>query len=169
MKNPKHDFIISQLKIILKEVIQSTKELSNDLSPHVLANYGLIAALEWFINQLKPYISITFETNLKDERFPSSLELSIYRIIKELINNTIKHARLQKSTLNFILILKSIHLHYSDNGTGFNENWHDNYESMGMGMSNIISRCRSINATSKFFNNAPHGMSFEMQVLLMNT
>ena len=164
IEKPKHDFIISQLKVILKEVIQSTKELSNDLSPHVLANYGLLAALEWFINQLKPYISITLESNLKDERYPSSMELSIYRIIKELINNTIKHAQAAKINIRLYLILKSFHLHYADDGIGFNESWHNNYEYMGMGMSNIISRCRSINATSKFFNNAPNGMSFEMQV-----
>jgi PAS domain S-box-containing protein len=160
----KHDFIISQLKIILKEVIQNTKELSNDLSPHVLANYGLMAALEWFINQLKPYIAISFESNLKDERYPSSMELSIYRIIKELINNTIRHAKATQINIRLYLILKSIHFHYADNGIGFNNDWHNSYESMGMGMSNIISRCRSINATSKFFNNAPNGMSFEMQV-----
>ncbi len=164
IEKPKHDFITSQLKIILKEVIQSTKELSNDLSPHVLANYGLIAALEWYINQLKPYISITFETNLKDERFHSSMELSVYRIIKELINNTVKHAHARGIRIKLFFILKNIHLHYDDNGTGFNEGWHNNYEFMGMGMSNIISRCRSINASNKFFNNAPNGMAFEMQV-----
>jgi PAS domain S-box-containing protein len=163
-EKPKHDFIISQLKIILKEVIQSTKELSNDLSPHVLVNYGLLAALEWFINQLKPYIAITLESNLKDERYPSSIELSIYRIIKELINNTVKHAQASKITISLHLILNSIHLNYADNGSGFNKNWHNNYEFMGMGMSNIISRCRSLNATSKFFNNTPNGMSFKMQV-----
>jgi signal transduction histidine kinase len=169
IEKPKHDFITSQLKIILKEVIQSTKELSNDLSPHVLANYGLVAALEWYINQLKPYISISFETNLKEERFPSSMELSVYRIIKELINNTVKHAKAEHIQIRLFLILKNIHLHYDDNGVGFNEGWHNNYEFMGMGMSNIISRCRSINATSKFFNNAPKGMAFEMQVPVEET
>jgi signal transduction histidine kinase len=94
------------------------------------------------------------------------MELSVYRIIKELINNTVKHAKAGLISVRLFLILKSIHLHYGDNGTGFNEGWHNNYEfmGMGMGMSNIISRCRSINATSKFFNNAPNGMSFEMQV-----
>lgn len=163
VEKSKHDFITSQLKIILKEVIQSTKELSNDLSPHVLANYGLVAAIEWYINQIKPYITVSFETNLKDERFASSLELSIYRIIKELINNTIKHAKAQNITIRLFLILKIMHLNYTDNGIGFSEGWHDNYEFMGMGMSNIISRCRSINATRKFFNHAPNGMAFEMQ------
>jgi PAS domain S-box-containing protein len=160
----KHDFITSQLKIILKEVIQSTKEISNDLSPHVLASYGLTAAIEWYINQLKPYITIAFETNLKDERFATSMELSLYRIIRELVNNTIKHAKASKISIKLYLILKSMHLQYSDNGNGFNQNWHSGFESMGMGMSNILSRCRSINATSKFFNNAPNGMAFEMQV-----
>jgi PAS domain S-box-containing protein len=161
----KHSFIISQLKQILTEAIQSTKELSNDLSPHVLASYGLVAALEWFINQIKPYITVKFETTLKEERFSSSLELSIYRIIKELINNTIKHARAESISINIHLYLQSVRLTYSDNGVGFPDKWQDNFESMGMGMSNIMSRCRSINAVSKFYNHAPRGMSFEMEVL----
>ncbi len=162
----KHSFVISQLKQILTEAIQSTKELSNDLSPHVLASYGLVAALEWFINQIKPHISVNFETTLKEERFSSSLELSIYRIIKELINNTIKHARADSISINLHIYLHSIRLSYSDNGVGFPDNWQDNFDSMGMGMSNIMSRCRSINAVSKFYNHAPRGMSFEMEVQL---
>jgi len=162
----KHSFITSQLKQILTEAIQSTKELSNDLSPHVLSSYGLVAALEWFINQIKPYIVINFETSLKEERFASSLELSIYRIIKELINNTIKHAKADSISINLNFYLQSIRLSYSDNGAGFPDNWQDNFDSMGMGMSNIMSRCRSINAVSKFYNHAPHGMSFEMDVQL---
>ncbi len=162
----KHSFIISQLKQILTEAIQSTKELSNDLSPHVLASYGLVAALEWFINQIKPYISVNFETTLKEERFSSSLELAIYRIIKELINNTIKHASANSITIKLHIVLHSIRLSYSDNGAGFPDNWQDDYDSMGMGMSNIMSRCRSISAVSRFYNHAPRGMSFEMDVQL---
>jgi PAS domain S-box-containing protein len=160
----KHDFIISQLKRILTEAIQSTKELSNDLSPHVLLNYGLVAALEWFNNQLKPYISVSLESNLKESRYSLSLELALYRIIKELINNTIKHANARSITIKLYLILGSIRLVYSDNGVGFPDKWQENIELLGMGMSNIMSRCRSINAVSKFYNHAPHGMSFEMEV-----
>jgi PAS domain S-box-containing protein len=160
----KNEFIITQLKKILTEVIQSTKELSNDLSPHVLSTYGLLAALEWFINQVKPHIFIHLECNLKDERLPSSVELSLYRIVKELINNTLKHSRATAIHIKLHRILKKIHLIYSDNGIGFKENWQNNLATMGMGMSNIISRSRLIRATSKFFNNAPHGMSFEMEV-----
>jgi PAS domain S-box-containing protein len=160
----KNMFIITQLRQILTEAIQSTKELSNDLSPHVLTSYGLVAALEWFINQIKPYITVNFETTLKEERFHSSLELSIYRIIKELINNTIKHARAKSISINLHPFLQSVRLTYSDNGVGFPDNWQDNFDSMGMGMSNIMSRCRSINAVSKFYNHAPRGMSFEMDV-----
>jgi PAS domain S-box-containing protein len=162
----KHTFVISQLKQILTEAIQSTKELSNDLSPHVLASYGLVAAIEWFINQIKPHISVNFETTLKEERFSSSLELSIYRIIKELINNTIKHARADSISIKLHIYLHSIRLSYSDNGAGFPDNWQDNFDSMGMGMSNIMSRCRSINAVGKFYNHSPRGMSFEMEVQL---
>lgn len=164
MDKKKHDFIISQLRKILSEAIQSTKELSNDLSPHILLNYGLVAALEWFNDQIKPYISVTLESNLGDARYSTSLELAIYRIIKELINNTIKHANAVAITIKLHLILGSIHLMYSDNGAGFPDKWQDKIEFLGMGMSNIMSRCRSIKAVSKFYNHAPHGMSFEMEV-----
>jgi PAS domain S-box-containing protein len=160
----KHAFIIDQLKQIITEAIQSTKELSNDLSPHVLASYGLIAALEWFTNQIKPYLTINLETTLKDERFATSLELAIYRIIKELINNTMKHAGAGSLTIRVHVVMKTLRLVYSDNGCGFPDNWKDNFDFMGMGMSNIMSRCRSINAVSRFYNHAPHGMSFEMEV-----
>jgi signal transduction histidine kinase len=88
----------------------------------------------------------------------------MYRIIKELINNTLKHARAGQIHIKLHRILKKVYLIYSDDGIGFKENWNDNIVSMGMGMSNIISRSRLINATSKFFNNAPHGMSFEMEI-----
>jgi signal transduction histidine kinase len=164
MDQQKSDFIMEQLKKILTEAIQSTKELSNDLSPHVLSNYGLVAALDWYINQIKPYISVIMDSNLKEDRFSNTLELSIYRIIKELINNTLKHAQATSIVIKLHVVLRSIHVVYADNGIGFSEGWHDNYEFMGMGMSNIMSRCRSIKAVCKFYNHSPSGMSFEMDV-----
>jgi signal transduction histidine kinase len=164
MDQQKYDFVIDQLKKILTDAITSTKELSNDLSPHVLANYGLLASIEWFIRQVGPHIRISFETNLKEERYASSLELSVYRIIKELINNTMKHAQAGTITIRLHRVIQSLRFEYSDNGVGFPEQWHDKMEFMGMGMSNILSRCRTINAVSKFYNHAPNGMSFEMEV-----
>lgn len=124
----------------------------------------MVAALEWYNNQIKPIISVTLESNLKETRYSTSLELAIYRIIKELINNTIKHAKARSISIKLHLILRSIRLVYSDNGAGFPDKWQDDFEFQGMGMSNIMSRCRSINAMSKFYNHAPHGMSFEMEV-----
>jgi len=162
----KQAFVMTQLKNILSEAIQSTKELSNDLSPHVLVNYGLLAALDWFIRQISPYIHVSFETNLRDERFSGPLETSVYRIIKELINNTIKHAQADSIVLKIHIILKNLHIHYSDNGQGLPGNWTDEPEALGMGISNIKSRCRSINARCRFHNHSPCGMSFDMEVSL---
>jgi len=164
MEKQKYEFVISQLKKILTEAIESTKEISNDLSPHVLTNYGLLAALEWFLGKFNPYVSIVMESNLGDTRFASSVEISMYRIIKELINNTIKHARAGSITIRLHRVIRSVHLDYADDGVGFPEKWQNNLESMGMGMSNIMSRCRSIGAVCKFYNHAPRGMSFELEV-----
>ena len=87
----KQEFILKQLKDIMKEAIQSTKEISNDLSPHILSNYGLNAALYRSSIAFHLFI-VDFDTNFGDERFPELVETSVYRIIKELINNTLKHS-----------------------------------------------------------------------------
>jgi len=85
-------FIIEQLNEITKEAIQSTKEISNDLSPHILKNYGLLAAIESFSRKVENHVKIFIESNLTEDRFSEEIETSLYRIIKELVNNTIKHA-----------------------------------------------------------------------------
>ena len=85
----KQKYIIENLYDIVKESIATTKEVSNDLNPHVLNNYGLISALELFIEKVSSEIQIEFEQNLDSSRYAPAIELSLYRISKELINNTI--------------------------------------------------------------------------------
>lgn len=49
----KQSYIIQQLNDLIKEAIDTTKDIANDLSPHILKNYGLHAAIESFIKKLK--------------------------------------------------------------------------------------------------------------------
>jgi PAS domain S-box-containing protein len=160
----KQEFIIRQLKEIMKEAIQSTKEISNDLSPHILSNYGLNAAVDSFIDRMSHVYMVTYDTNLGNKRFHELVETSLYRIIKELVNNTLKHSMGTALTINLKYTRGVLRLLYADNGKGLPPEYFKKKEPVGMGISNIISRARSLNGLYNFFNNPGGGMGFECKV-----
>jgi PAS domain S-box-containing protein len=162
----KQEFIIRQLKDIMKEAIQSTKEISNDLSPHILSNYGLNAAVDSFINRISHIYVVTYDTNLGNKRFHEMVETSLYRIIKELVNNTLKHSMGTSITITLKYMRGVLRLLYTDNGTGLPQEFFSKKEPSGMGISNIISRVRSLNGHSNFFNNDEGGMGCELRVTI---
>ncbi len=160
----KQQFIVEQLNEIAREAIQSTKEISNDLSPHILKNYGLLAAVESFSRKVEDYIEISIETNLTDNRFSEEIETSLYRIIKELINNTIKHANASLIRLYLIKKAEGIHLVFTDDGVGFEPKDIENKMLTGMGLSNIISRIRSLKGNYSLNSGTDKGFEFKLAI-----
>ncbi len=158
----KQTFIVEQLNEITKEAIQSTKEISNDLSPHILKNYGLLAAIESFSRKIEDHVQIKFESNLTDDRFSEEIETSLYRIIKELINNTIKHANASLIKVKLIKESKKINLVFKDNGIGFDPGIIESKVLTGMGLSNIISRIRSLKGNYTLTSETNKGIEFKL-------
>jgi len=80
--------------MVIEEAIKSIREISNNLSPHILNNFGLNKAMRNFINKINysDTIQIKFNSNFEDDRFESNTEVVLYRVLCELINNTLKHA-----------------------------------------------------------------------------
>ncbi|MDP4184149.1 MAG: ATP-binding protein [Bacteroidota bacterium] len=138
--------IIVNTDMVINEAIRSLKEISNNLSPHILDNFGLTRALWNFINKLNisKGIEVAFETNLKNERFDHESEVILYRVVCELINNTIKHAKATKININMKLEDDQITIIFADNGIGFNPDIVLKEPRRGMGYSNIISRINSL-------------------------
>jgi PAS domain S-box-containing protein len=163
----KHDYIINNLNEIVKEAISTTKEVSNDLNPHVLNNYGLVSALELFIEKVSAEIDISFVQNIENARYAPAIELSLYRISKELINNTLKHAGAKKISLQIAEKNARLSLIYNDNGKGMSENVLKGKNFGGMGISNIISRAKSLNASFNFVTGQNNGFKFDLTIPLI--
>ena len=139
--------IVKNTEMIINEAIKSLKEISDNLSPHVLDNFGLLRALRNFTNKINATkaIHIKLESNLGIERFEANIEVVLYRVICELINNTIKHARAKKIEISLMKEEKNITIVYKDNGRGFNkEKLSERSGNRGMGLSNIFSRINSL-------------------------
>jgi PAS domain S-box-containing protein len=166
----KKDKLAAQMGIIVREVIDSIKIISNDMSPHVLVNFGILAATQNFINLFSRNISVKLTSNIDNIRFPKTVESLIYRIIKELINNTVKHAFASGVKLDLTYNNKILTCIYSDDGIGFN--WKKQLESpaRGMGLHNIITRINSLGGNFDVDESSRKGfhIRFELQTITRN-
>ncbi len=140
--NEQNKEIIHNINYVVDEAIRSLREISANMSPHVLNNFGLARAISSFINKL-PHggMLITFDTNLKNERFDPDVEVILYRVVCELIHNSLKHSGASRATLTLYYQQDEIRIRYRDNGCGFDP---DKVGQNGMGISNIFSRINSL-------------------------
>jgi PAS domain S-box-containing protein len=158
------DNIAGHIGVIIRDMIDSIKNISNDMSPHILVNFGLIAAIQNISDLFTHNIQINLQSNIGKTRFPEIVESVIYRIIKELINNTIKHAQATEIFINLTYSNTALDCYYKDNGQGFDLNQYFNVPPKGMGLSNIKSRIQSLGGRLNM-NTSP-GKGFELTLNL---
>jgi len=139
--------MLKQTNELINEAISGTRAISNNLSPHLIMDFGLVKAVESFCKKINlvPKIRIQFSNRLDNRRFDQTVEIVLYRVITELINNTIRHARASRIEIDLEIIEDMLQLTYLDDGIGFDKERVLTGDSGGMGMKNIISRLRSIN------------------------
>ena len=114
--------IIDNTTYVIDEAIRSLREISNNLSPHVLNDFGLARGVQNFIDKSAAMhdAKIRFTTNLRTERYDTDIEVILYRVICELINNSLKHAACTSINLSLSQNGSELALDYTDDGRGFN-------------------------------------------------
>lgn len=162
--SPANQEILDNTTYVIREAIVSLREISNNLSPHTLNDFGLAKGMSNFINKLSAkgtVEKINFKTNLRSERFDTDVEVILYRVMCELINNSIKHSGGSKIDLSLEYSGNVISIEYSDNGCGFNPSA---MMDVGMGLSNISSRISSLKGTAEITSERGKGMKAVIKV-----
>jgi PAS domain S-box-containing protein len=141
---------------LIDEAIGTTRNIANNILPGSINDNGLWPAVFSFCSKLEQTGTMKFNLeNGFERKLRKNVESNLYRIIIELINNTIKHARASIISIKIELIDDELHLEYSDNGIGMN-----NEASDGMGIINIKNRVAALNGQYHFLNS--EGMQFEL-------
>jgi signal transduction histidine kinase len=158
--------ILRNTDLVIDEAIKSIREISNNLSPHILNNFGLKKAMQYFINKinLSDSIKINFSSNLESDRFDSNTEVVLYRVICELINNTLKHAGASQIKISLEKQSDTIICQYRDNGKGFDINKISISNDSGMGYSNMMTRISSLKGTFEMMAEKGKGTKAVMRV-----
>jgi PAS domain S-box-containing protein len=153
--------IIENMQGILKDAIRNVREISNNLAPYTLSNYGLIPAINNFLEIERKLLYIKLEENIGTRRLPRNIELTCYRIIKELLNNTLKYAKARSVLIRLNIQENTLLLSYTDDGQGFDlVNTHEN-KTAGMGLQNISNRLIAINTSCKIESKPGEGFHLE--------
>jgi signal transduction histidine kinase len=143
-KDEQQDFKRSQE--MLDESIAEVRTISHQMMPRVLSEMGLAPAIEDMLSKSLGNSGIQFEFEqhrLDKERFAENIEVSIYRICQELINNIIKHTGAKAVSVQLLKTKTHLVLVVEDNGKGFK--FDDELNRNGIGLMNISSRASAIN------------------------
>lgn len=143
---PKNLMLLQKVEQIVDNAIVSTKEISGLLTPHVLERFGLRKAVDTFVGNLElkdvPQFDVAY--HLEQKRYAPNLEIILYRICCELVNNTLKYAQAYKIIISIKENNDYLLFYYQDDGLGFDVSGH---RTKGMGLTNIRSRVKSLNGS----------------------
>ena len=104
---------------------------------------------------------IILRTRLVDERFDANIEVILYRVVCELVNNSLKHSECERIIIDVNVVGNNIVVDYRDNGKGFNL---AEVENVGMGLSNIKSRISSLGGKLRLDTKPGCGMLAHIEV-----
>jgi signal transduction histidine kinase len=144
-------------------IIQRFREISYDLLPNTLVRKGFIKATDEYISKLKILHHLEIDFNTNDFSLTPEREVNLYRVIQEIMQNTIKHARATILNITIIKKDKSIFLQTKDNGIGFNYN-EKSLEAKGVGLLSLQSRAQLLGGQLVVHTQPGSGTTFEIEI-----
>ena len=136
----KRKHLILEIDELFVKIMREIRNISNDLMPAVLSEFGLVMTLSKISREFTENtgIIVDFEKKYVHESFDKKLEVYIYRIVQEAFTNILKHAEATRVKLVFLEKGHYIEVSICDNGKGFRLN--RKFLSKGNGISNIRER-----------------------------
>lgn len=134
----------AKVKEMIDESIQKVRTISHNLHSTILKEFGLNEAIRHFMKKLTGGTVVNSTVDLDDEYQMSNAEidLAVYRIIQELVNNLIKHAHPKLINIKSTLTEKALKFTILHNGDGLTQEQFEElrFKPAGLGLKNIQNR-----------------------------
>jgi signal transduction histidine kinase len=159
-----------QLVSLIQDTIQTTRQISFNLMPSVLNDFGLAAALKLLCEQTgnSAGIAIPFEEMTSGEpELGRTMETGLYRIAQEALNNAVKHAQAGHILVRLTQSEKQVMLEVNDDGKGFHlsDLKHDReFAYSHNGMENIRTRAQLMNGEMEIISEINSGTRLIVKV-----
>jgi signal transduction histidine kinase len=151
---------------LLDGAVDELRRLAHNLMPDLIIKYGLQEALRDYaarMSQANCQVEcefLPFKSNLNVEK-----EISIYRIIQELVNNALKHAEAKNILIQLSSHNERLHITIEDDGKGFDMEAVDLQHSAGM--HNVRSRLSFLDGEMKIISDLGEGTTVELEISMV--
>jgi PAS domain S-box-containing protein len=160
--------ILSDLSNSLIGTINNTRSLTFELSPPILYQLGLEAALEWLAEHIyEQYnIVVSFEDDKQEKPLDEDVKIFLYRAVRELLTNVAKHAQTQNAKVSIEKDTTHIRICVEDNGVGFTPSSKHSSKDKGFGLFSIKERLDQLGGHFKMESTPHHGTRMTIEAPL---
>jgi len=152
---------------LVDDSVKEVRAVSHNMMPNTLIKQGLASAVREFITKLgnAPTLKVDLEIVGLDTRLDNQVETVLYRVIQEIVNNIIKHAKASQISMQLIRHEAELSIMIEDNGVGFDTNQLDNFE--GIGLKGIQTRIEFLNGSVHFDSTVGRGTTVIIDIPLV--
>jgi len=156
-KDPDSAELITKATKYLEQASSDVRKISHNLMPGLLTKLGLFEALEELFENLDEQEGIDAFMDVvgPKNRLDENIEIMIYRMVQEIVNNTLKHAAATKIDLTIIIDQNELNISYADNGKGFDVE--KTLQQKSLGLQSIQSRVKFLNGLISIKSNHGEG------------
>jgi len=145
---------------LLNQAISETRSVSHNLIPDFIKSHGLENYLNLIVNTVRSStdIKLDVEINLEGEVLHNRLQIYLCRLVQEMINNTLKHAKAKLITIKIMRTTNEIQLDFQDDGIGFDTSQHTE----GIGIQNLRKKANDVNGQLTIESEAGKGTNIHL-------
>jgi len=151
--------ITENIIALTTKALENSRKIAHNLLPPVFEKFGLNAGVEELCEEFESSkaVKVYYKNEIDFDENEIDRHLHVFRILQELMNNSLRHGKATEIWIAFKTIDKINTCHYEDNGVGFDSQNIENQK--GLGMKNIDSRISFLNGIIKINSEINHGIA----------
>lgn len=163
-KSPESRPLVEKAAKLLEQASGDVRKISHNMMPGLLTKLGLLEAVNELLDKVEETSGLKVNRVIPDieERMPENTEIMLYRIMQEMINNTIKHADASVIRLKIEPAEDVVKIWYEDDGKGFDVE--EKLEAKTLGLSGIQSRMNFLNGKLEIKSGEGTGVLYLLEV-----
>ena len=164
--DPEYGERMRRLGVLIDQGIDLKRRIIESLRPSLLDHLGLAAALQWYVEEVcrGARIECRFDVSEQFERLPADLEIALYRLVQESVNNIVKHAQASVLEMSLGRTSEGLELGIADDGVGIADI--EYAKRLSHGLAGMMHRVRSVDGTFNVKSTPGKGTKIEVFVPL---
>jgi two-component system, NarL family, sensor kinase len=163
-KSPENKELIDKATRMLEQASGDVRKISHNMMPGLLTKLGFFEAVEDLFEHISDTKGLNAVCSISgdQDRLAENKEIMLYRIVQEMVNNTLKHAEAGNIELHIRVLPGMLEMNYSDDGKGFD--FKQKLENESIGLKSIQSRVNFLNGKLDIDSKSGEGVKYAFKI-----